>query len=167
MSADSTSERLQQLRLIVEEARAVPMSASCMINRTEVIDLIDEIQQNLPGELAEARRTLDEQWEASRQLRERADEIEEEARREARQIVSMNEIVRLAHEEADRIREQATQDAQLIRREADLFIDTRFAEFEAGLQRTSSQLKTMRDKLAERSQLDQPPAAPLDDMGEV
>lgn len=147
---------------MVEEARAVPMSASCIINRTDAVDLIDEILAHLPGELAEARRLLDEQWEASRQIRDKADEIEEDARRQAREIVSMNEIVRLAHEEGDRIREQARKDAELITREADLFIDTRFAEFEAGLQRTSTQIRTMRDKLAERSQLDTTEIRPVE-----
>lgn len=160
--AESVSERLQELRAMVEEARAVPMSASCIINRTDAVDLIDEILAHLPGELAEARRLLDEQWEASRQIRDKADEIEEDARRQAREIVSMNEIVRLAHEEGDRIREQARKDAELITREADLFIDTRFAEFEAGLQRTSTQIRTMRDKLAERSQLDTTEIRPVE-----
>lgn len=151
---DATMERLARLRAEVEEARAVPMSASCMVNRADMLASIDEIVGGLPAELSAARKILDEQYEITHQAREQALEILEAARAEAKEIAGMSETVRLANEEADAIRAKARADAESITREADLFVDSRFAEFEASLQRTATQLQTMRTRLAERSHLD-------------
>ena len=48
----------------------------------------------------------------------------------------------------------ALADVEALRREADAYVDARIASFEAGLQKTMSQVRTMRDRLATRSALD-------------
>jgi len=41
---DDVDRKLEQLAELVENARAMPMSASCIVNRTEVLSLIDELR---------------------------------------------------------------------------------------------------------------------------
>ncbi len=36
-------EKLEELAQLVEEAKSVPLSTSCMVNRAQVLDLIEEI----------------------------------------------------------------------------------------------------------------------------
>src|SRR5690625_7525242 len=45
---------LDELNELITGARAMPMSASALINRAEVLDLISSAREVLPGELAEA-----------------------------------------------------------------------------------------------------------------
>ena len=45
-------------------------------------------------------------------------------------------------------------EAEALRREADAYVDTRIATFEASLQKTMGQVRTMRERLASRSSLD-------------
>ena len=41
-------ERLDELNVLVEDAKSMPLSASCVVNRSQVLDLIEEIRQMLP-----------------------------------------------------------------------------------------------------------------------
>ena len=58
----ATSDRLEQmvgdLVQIVESAKAVPMSASCVINRAEVLEVLHELAEGVAQELAESRRLI-------------------------------------------------------------------------------------------------------------
>jgi hypothetical protein len=150
----STEKDLAKLRTIVAEARNVPMSASCMVNRAEVLSLIDGIVAGLPVDLERSRTVINEQFTAHAHAREQAAEIIESARNEAKEIASVSGVAREANEYAFVTRAQADDEARQIRIEADMYVDGRLAEFEASLQKTSSQVVLMREQLAKRSKLD-------------
>lgn len=150
-----TVKRLQALRQIVVEARNVPMSASCMINRTEVLELIDEVIGDLPADLERSRTVITEQYTANAQAREQAAEIIEQAREEARQLVSVSQVAAKAEEYASATRATAEEEATGLRVEVDAYVDARLAEFEASLQKTIGQVTTMRERLSQRSGLDE------------
>jgi hypothetical protein len=60
----------------------------------------------------------------------------------------------VAEQQAVEIRAEAEQEAAALRREIDEFIDARMASFESVLHKTTSQVRTARARLAERSGLD-------------
>ncbi len=150
----ATERDLATLRSILVDARQVPMSASCMVNRSEVLSLIDRIRADLPADFERSRTVISEQFTAHAHAREQAAEILENARNEAREIASVSGVARQANEYAAMARAQADEEARQIRIEADMYVDSRLAEFEASLQKTSSQVVLMREQLAKRSQLD-------------
>ena len=41
-------EKLDELSGLVEEARSMPMSASCIVNRAELLGLLEEMRELLP-----------------------------------------------------------------------------------------------------------------------
>ena len=47
-------ENLESAIAAVEEARSVPLSASCVINRSELLQLLDKIKVSFPNDLAKA-----------------------------------------------------------------------------------------------------------------
>ena len=53
-----SDELLSELIEIVETARALPMSASCVLPRERVLDLLDELREVLPPEMDEARTVI-------------------------------------------------------------------------------------------------------------
>ena len=60
MVGQGTAEvKLAHLRELILNARAMPMSASCVINRSEVLAAIDDVIDNLPTEIAEAQQVID------------------------------------------------------------------------------------------------------------
>src|SRR3954468_6241221 len=72
-------ELLTELIEIVETARAVPMSASCVVPRERLLDMLDELREVLPPEMDEARtviatrdRVLKDAYEAAAEARAQA-----------------------------------------------------------------------------------------------
>ena len=52
-------ESLDALVTVVEEARGVPMTSNCVVPRGDVLELLDDIREALPGELDDAQDVLD------------------------------------------------------------------------------------------------------------
>ncbi len=158
MSEEPTiEERLAALRELIASARSMPMSASCVVNRSEVLQLIDDISAGLPTALEEARSVIADRQAAVTDGEAQAARIVAAAREQALQQSGHSEQVRVAQERAVRIVAEAQEEAEALRREADLFIDSRMAGFESVLAKTSSQVRTARKRLAERSGAEEPP----------
>ena len=58
----------------------------------------------------------------------------------------------MAEQQAAKIRAAAEDDAAVLRREVDIYIDSRMASFESVLHKTTSQVSTARQRLAQRIQ---------------
>lgn len=150
----TAEEKLSRLRELVLNARAMPMSASCVVNRGEVLAAIDEVIDQLPDEISDAQRVIDRSQAKIAEGEAESQRLLAKARVEAEKLARDSQIVQVAEEQAARIRAEAEADAQALRKETDLFIDSRMASFESVLHKTSSQVRTARARLAERSNLD-------------
>jgi F0F1-type ATP synthase membrane subunit b/b' len=151
---ETTEEKLAMLRELILNARAMPMSASCVINRGEVLAAIDDVIDNLPDEIADAQHVIDRAQAKIAEGEAEAGRILAEAREHAAQLAQHSEVVRVAEQQADQLIAEAEEEAAALRRETDEFIDQRMAGFESVLHKTASQVKTARMRLAERSGLD-------------
>jgi hypothetical protein len=147
-------ERLAYLRELILNARAMPMSASCVINRGEVLAAIDDVIENLPDEIADAQRVVEMAAYKIAEGEAEAGRILAEARDHAANLAQHSEVVRVAEQVAVQMRADADVEAAALRRETDEFIDARMASFESVLHKTASQVRTARARLAERSGLD-------------
>lgn len=161
MAENDTARKLGQLRQLVAEAKAVPMSASCMVNRNEVLQAIDECIASFPKEFEEAQEVINSRKNEVLRGRDEGDQIRIEAEEWANKMASQTEIVARAEKQADKIITEAHDDAWALRKETDQFVDTRMAEFEAALHKVQSQLRIMRSRLADRSSLDASDTQPL------
>jgi regulator of protease activity HflC (stomatin/prohibitin superfamily) len=150
----TAEEKLAYLRELILNARAMPMSASCVINRSEVLAAIDDVIDNLPDEIADAQHVIDMSASKVAEGEAEAGRILAEAREHAASLAQHSEVVRVAEQVAAQMRSEADQEAAALRREIDEFIDARMASFESVLHKTASQVRTARARLAERSGLD-------------
>ena len=157
MTDQNTAEaKLAKLRELIANARSMPMSASCVVNRHDVLAAIDDVIDNLPDEIAEAQEVIENSRDAVAAGEAEAERITEQAKEEAAQLATETEVIKVAEAKAAEIVAKAEADAAALRREADAFVDSRMASFESVLARTASQVKTARTRLAERSKLDRP-----------
>ena len=149
----TAEEKLARLREMILNARAMPMSASCVINRGDVLAAIDDVIDNLPDEIADAQQVIDRSQAKIAEGEAEAGRILAEAREHAATLAQHSEVVRVAEEQAAKLRADAEAEAAALRRETDEFIDSRMASFESVLHKTASQVQTARSRLAERSGL--------------
>ena len=81
-------DKLAELGALVEDARAMPMSASCILNRGEVLALLDEIQRALPDDLDRAERLLADRDTVIDLGRQEAERLVEKGRQEQQRLVA-------------------------------------------------------------------------------
>ena len=142
-----TEDVLLTLRDMIENARDVPLSASSMISKDEVLGLIDEALESLPEELRAARWLLKEREEFLARTRHEADDIIDQARTRAERMVQRTEVVKAAEQRAYDIVDAAQADARRLRHEVEDFCDQKLASFEIVLERTQKLVGAGRAKL--------------------
>jgi cell division septum initiation protein DivIVA len=152
---------LDELSDIVEAARAMPMSEKCVVNRNEVLDLLDAIRQMLPTAVQEAEELLADRVgvveegyrEVERMIAEANEQsrtLIEQATAQQAHIVSTHEVTAAALAEAEAIRAQAMAEAEQMRREVDQYVEDKFAAFEASLTKTLTSVQRGRDRIRDR-----------------
>lgn len=151
---DRTEGVLNQLREVVAGAKSVPMSASCMINRAELLSLIDKAMAALAEDVQEAHRVTATSLETLERAHAEAQQIVAAAEDRAVYLATQDQVFEEAQRKATALEQKALADAEALRREADSYVDSRIATFEASLHKTMSQVRTMRERLARRSSLD-------------
>ena len=156
-------DKLDDLTALVESARSMPMSASCIVNRGEVLALLDEMRAELPEEFDEAERILREREGVLDQARAEAEEIVAAAHEERMRLVSQTEVYAQAQREAGRIRGEAREEAGRMQDDTDAYVDGKLASFEIALSKTLEAVRHGRDRIQARREEDERDAPEVDD----
>ncbi|MBW5484801.1 cell division initiation protein [Streptomyces bambusae] len=143
-------KKLDEIVAAVAGARSMPMSASCVVNRSDLLALLDEVRQALPDSLAQARELLGGRDRMVEEAHREAQRIIESAHAQRGTLISDTEVARRSRDEADRILAQARQEAAEIRAEADDYVDSKLANFEVVLTKTIGSVDRGREKLLGR-----------------
>lgn len=152
-------DRLDELTVLIEDAKAMPLSASCIVNRTQVLDLIEEIRQLLPEAVHRADELLADREAVVQDGRREADRILERARADADRMISEHEVYLAAVAEAQALLADNDAENARRRRETDDYIDAKLATFEITLQKTLQTVDRGRDRLRAQMYADLAPEA--------
>lgn len=155
---------LQEIIDSVEAARAVPLSASCVVNREELLDALGALLDELPEEVRSARALLAERDEVLAAGQRAAQALLADAAAERARLVADSEVAREAGAQAAQVLDDAHAEAQRLRRDVDDYVDARLATFEVVLHKTLGTVERGRDRLRGRSELDE--LAPVDSTAE-
>lgn len=148
---------------VVASARAMPLSASVLVARDELLELLEGALAKLPDEFRQARWLLRERDEFMAQRKREAETLLDDVRAQAERMVQRTEIVRQANQVAQRILEDAREEARRLRHEAEDFCDQKLASFEIVLDRTLKTVQAGREKLQATPVVVAAPEASLED----
>lgn len=140
-------ERIEELQVLVEEAKAVPLSSSAVVNREEFLDLLAQLKEEVPDEIRQARWMAKDREELLARARKEAERIIAEAREQRDRLLSRTEIVHAAQREAERITDEAKERATKLQIEAEDYIDQKLAAFEILLDKTQKTVGKGREQL--------------------
>ena len=129
-------EKLTTAIKMVEEARGVPLSASCVVHRGEILGVLDEAKAALPETIAKAESIVANKDKVVEEGRVQAEQMIAMAREEASQLIEQTAIMQQAREEAKNILAQARQEASDQKQEIEEYIDSRLATLEVILNKT-------------------------------
>jgi hypothetical protein len=139
---------------MVERASSVPLSASCMVNRGEMLALVERARAELPVELDQAAELLVAHQEVISRAEAEAEELLAQAQADAELMLTDSAVVASAHARSEQILDAARAEAARLLRECDLYCDSRLGALEDNLNRTLGQVRRGRNRLRDRSELD-------------
>ena len=78
---------------LIQDARSMPLAADkCIVERDRVLDMLDEIIAQLPGELKQSRTIVESRNELISQARREAENIVRQAQEQAKQMITKEAI---------------------------------------------------------------------------
>jgi cell division septum initiation protein DivIVA len=126
-------ETVDELTTLVENARSVPMSGSCMVPRDHLLDLLDDLRETLPAEVQRAGRIVEQRTEILEQAQAEAERLTEETRAECEDLVASaqrtrDEVLGMARRSRDELIAQAQGEAEEVLGRADAEAERIIAE---------------------------------------
>src|SRR5205085_2616210 len=140
--------KLDELTALIENARAMPMSASCVVNRADMLSRLDELRAMLPAALADAQRVIQDRSAVVATGQDEAERIIEEAKAERGRMLARTDVMREATREAQRLLDGARSDVDRMRLEIDDYVDGKLANFEVVLHKTLKAVERGRAKIS-------------------
>lgn len=141
-------EKLASAITLVEEARGVPLSASCVVHRGEMLELLDEARAALPTDFESAQKLLSARDAIIEEGRLSAEQMISMAREDVARMVEQTSIVQLARDEARKVLDDAREQAMQEKAEVEEYIDGRLATLEVILNKTQDAVARGRERLA-------------------
>ncbi len=126
-------ETVDELTTVIENARSVPMSASCMVPRDHLLDLLDDLRESLPEDVRAAGAIVEQRTEILQQAQAEAERLTGRTRGESEQLLSSahrqrDELLGTARRQRDELLTQAQSDAEDILAEAEAEAERLVAE---------------------------------------
>lgn len=140
--ATSVEDLLDMLFDMIDEAKNAAFGGGkCVIERDKALDIIEEVKEQLPVELAEARKILNARNEYVAAARREAEEICKRAKIEAEQMVSEAKVMNQAREKANALIRQAEQKAKEVRHSANSYCEDLLRRTEEALAEAHSEVR--------------------------
>lgn len=140
-------EKLNAAVTLIEEARGVPLSASCVVHRGEILEILDGARLALPTDLDQAIQIISARDVIVEEARVSAEQLIATAREDVARMVEQTAIVQAARDEAQRILDDARSLADEERAEVESYIDGRLATLEVILNKTMESVARGRERL--------------------
>lgn len=128
------NELIEMLYTMVTEAWGVPLgNEKCIVERDKVLSLLDQIKEQLPVELAEAKRLVSARDEFIGNAKREAESIRKAAEDRARQLVDEQEVMRVAKARSTELLTTSETKSRELRRVANEYVDDAMRRTEEAL----------------------------------
>ena len=117
-------ETVDELTTVIENARSVPMSSSCMVPRDHLLDLLDDLRESLPEEVQQAGAIVEQRTEILQQAQAEAERLTGRTRAESEQLLSSaqrqrDDLLGTARRQRDDLLERAQEEAERLLADAE------------------------------------------------
>lgn len=138
---------IDELEDIVEVASQVPLTGKVMIERKEVLEILNELRTEVPSQVAEASKITEKKNEILDDAKAEAEKMVELAREKAEEYINEDELVIKANERADEILSRANAESTQIREGARDYADELLENTQVNLSEIIKMLNENRQEL--------------------
>jgi cell division septum initiation protein DivIVA len=121
-------ETVDELTTVIENARSVPMSGSCMVPRDHLLDLLDDLRESLPEDVQAAGAIVEQRTEILQQAQAEAERLTGRTRTESEQVLAAahrqrDDLLGTARRQRDELLARAQADAENLLADAEVEAD--------------------------------------------
>ncbi len=140
-------ELIDMLEDVVDKAFGIPLIGKAIMDRDELLDLIEEIRINLPDDLKQAKWVKDERQRILDDANKEAASIIKLAEEKMASLIDDHEITQRALAQANEIVSSAQNNAREIRSGTKQYVDDHMANLESKLEKMISTVRENRSEL--------------------
>ena len=145
--ASGIEEILTTLYEMVQDAWSLPLGADkCVLERDKVLDLLDEISNQLPGELKQAKTIVESRNDVITNAKREAENILKQAEQRARQMISREEITKQAEQQAAEMIKAAQTKIKELRQVTNDYVDDAMKRTEDAIAQSLGEIRESRTK---------------------
>ncbi len=147
MSNRTTEDIIGSLYDMVQDARAMPLAMDkCILERDKVLDMLDEIIAQLPGELKQSRTIVESRNELISQARREAEGIIRQAQEQAKQMVTKEAIYVEAKKRSEELVMQTRNQIEQIQQAGNSYMDESLKQTEEAIAKALKEVQDVRVK---------------------
>ena len=147
MSDRNIEDAIGELYDLVQDARAMPLAADkCILERDQVLDMLEEIIAELPGELKQARTIVESRNDLISQARREAEGILRQAQDQARQLVAQEAIYQEAKRRSEDLVNQTQNKINQLRKAGNEYMDDALRRTEETIAQALGQVQETRSR---------------------
>ncbi len=147
MNEHGIEELIGILYEMVQDAKSVPFSGDkCSIEREKVLDLLDEISNQLPGELKQAKTIVESRSELITNAKREAEGILKSAQIQARQLVAQEAVYQEAKSQANEMVRAAQDKIRELKQITNDYVDDALRSTEEAVAQSLSEIRESRAK---------------------
>lgn len=140
-------ELITALYDLIQDAKSVPLAADkCIVERDKVLDMLDEISAQMPGEIKQARTIVLSREEIISQARREAEAVLRSARAEADAMVEQQNIYQEAKRRCEEMVKQTQTRIDELKRVSNVYIDGSLKETEEAIAKALADVQTTRSR---------------------
>ena len=148
MHDNGIEDIITKLYDMIQDARAMPFGADkCVVERERVLDLLDEISNQLPGELKQSKTIVDSKQELIANAKKEAEGIIRNAQQQAKTMISKEAVVQEAQRQADEMIKNAQTKIKELKQVTNDYVDDALKRTEEAINGALSDVRDSRNRL--------------------
>jgi cell division septum initiation protein DivIVA len=163
-------ETVDELTTVIENARSVPMSGSCMVPRDHLLDLLDDLREALPEDVQAAGAIVEQRTEILQQAQAEAERLTGNTRTETEQMLAAahrqrDELLGTARRQRDDLLARAQAQAEQLLAEAEAEADRLVADGRAHREALIAEAVAEHERLITETEVYRGAVARADELG--
>ena len=132
---------------MIQDARSMPLAADkCIVERDRVLDMLDEVIAQLPGELKQSRTIVESRNELINQARHESESIIRQAQEKAKQLVTQEAIYAETKRQCEEMVRQTQARVKELRRVSNEYMDEALRRTEEAISQSLNEVRDTRVK---------------------
>ena len=147
MTENNIEELISALYDTIQNARSMPLAPDkCIVERDALLDMLDEISAQLPGELKQSRTIVESRNELINQARHESESIIRQAQEKARQLVTQEAIYAETKNQCEEMVRQTQARVKELRRVSNEYTDEALRRTEEAIAQSLNEVRDTRVK---------------------